>query len=151
MRCCALVFLLATVFTGWPGLQSFGGESASTAKTGEAPAATPLARVRQAALTRVERRKCDEKARKLQQKITDQIAQRMKDNADRTWDACAVDVAKDWLFDRRVRLENGDASVWDDAAAFFMLFYDRGVHYPPDIQADINEHEWKIVALLAKD
>ena len=151
MRCCAPVFLLAVVFSGWPGLQSFGGESGSAAQASAAPGASPLAKVRQASQTRIERRRCDEKARKLQKKLTDQIQQKVKDNPDRTWDACAVDLAKDWLFDRRVRLENADAAVWDDAAAFFVLLYDRGVHYSPDIQADINEHEWKILLLLAKD
>jgi len=109
-----------------------------------------MVRIREAAAARIVKRKCEAKAAALQKRLIERIDQRVADSG-RTWDACAVDVATDWLADRRGALEAGNQDRWDEAAAFLLLVYDRGVTPAPDVRRELVAQVEDILRRLAAE
>jgi hypothetical protein len=123
----------------------------ATTIRGATPAASGmLERIKVAAQERIERRKFDAEAAALRKKLLAQIDQRCVDTG-RTWDSCATDVVKDWLVDRREGLEAMDPKLLDQAAAFFMLVYERKVSPPPDVREEMERHESDIINMLERE
>lgn len=101
--------------------------------------------IRAAARARLQERHVDPAP--LRKKIHDAIDQKMSDTG-RTRDACAVDYGKDWLADRRGKLDAGNQKMWDDAAVFIVVYAEMQIELGPDLREKISQNQDDIVRRL---